>query len=136
MSRAIMFRRLLVPLAAALVLTSTGVIAEARSAPGRSAPKPARTWTGTWEAAASGTVPALPGASIRNVVHTSVGGRAARVRLSNRLGTKPLQLGSVSLALQRPGEPGSPRAVVGSVRAVTFGGARSVTVPMRPGPGQ
>uniref|UniRef100_A0AAU3I4J3 SGNH/GDSL hydrolase family protein n=1 Tax=Streptomyces sp. NBC_01393 TaxID=2903851 RepID=A0AAU3I4J3_9ACTN len=130
MSRAIMFRRLFVPLATALVLTSTGAIAEARSAPGRSAPKPARTWTGTWEAAASGTAPALPGASIRNVVHAGVGGRAARVRLSNRLGTKPLQLGSVTLALQRPGEPGSPRAVAGSVRAVTFAGARSVTVPV------
>ncbi|MET8854975.1 SGNH/GDSL hydrolase family protein [Streptomyces sp. NPDC004579] len=135
MSRAIMFRRLLVPLATALVLASTGVIAEARSAPGRTAPKPARTWTGTWEAAASGTAPALPGASIRNVVHTSVGGRAARVRLSNRLGTRPLRLGSVTLALQLPGAPGSPRAVAGSVRAVTFSGAGAgagagaVTVP-------
>ncbi|MFD5635093.1 SGNH/GDSL hydrolase family protein [Streptomyces sp. NPDC127077] len=133
MSRAIMFRRLLVPLATALVLASTGVIAEARSAPGSTAPKPARTWTGTWEAAASGTAPALPGASIRNVVHTSVGGRAARVRLSNRLGTRPLRLGSVTLALQLPGAPGSPRAVAGSVRAVTFSGAGAgagaVTVP-------
>ncbi|MFF3887200.1 SGNH/GDSL hydrolase family protein [Streptomyces sp. NPDC001914] len=129
MSRAIMLRRRLVPLATALVLASTGVIAEARSAPGRSAPRPARTWTGTWEAAASGTAPALPGASIRSVVRTSVGGGAARVRLSNRLGTRPLRLGSVTLALQLPGEPGSPRAVAGSVRAVTFAGARSVTVP-------
>lgn len=129
MPRAIMFRRLLVPLATTLALASTGVIAEARPAPGRSAPKPARTWTGTWEAAASGTAPALPGASIRNVVHTSVGGRAARVRLSNRLGTRPLLLGSVTLALQLPGAPASPRAVAGSVRAVTFAGAGSVTVP-------
>ncbi|MFD5815850.1 SGNH/GDSL hydrolase family protein [Streptomyces sp. NPDC127038] len=87
------------------------------------------TWTGTWEAAASGTAPALPGATIRNVVHTSVGGPAARVRLSNRLGTAPLRLGSVTLALQRPGEPDSPRAVAGSVRALTFAGAASVTVP-------
>ncbi|MEV8030582.1 SGNH/GDSL hydrolase family protein [Streptomyces sp. NPDC086182] len=129
MTRAIMFRRLLVPLVAALVLAAPSEITEARSAPGRSAPRPAGTWTGTWEAAASGTVPALPGASIRNVVHTSVGGRAARVRISNRLGTRPLQLGSVTLALQRPGEPMSPGAVAGSVRAVTFAGAGSVTVP-------
>ncbi|MFI0962712.1 SGNH/GDSL hydrolase family protein [Streptomyces sp. NPDC021080] len=137
MSRAIMFRRLwrlprlLVPLATALLLTATGATAEARSAPGPGAPARTRAgaWTGTWEAAASGTAPALPGASVRNVVHTSVGGRAARVRLSNRLGTAPLRLGSVTLALQRPGEPGSPRARAGSVRAVTFAGARSVTVP-------
>ncbi|MEW2168243.1 SGNH/GDSL hydrolase family protein [Streptomyces sp. NPDC007084] len=87
------------------------------------------TWTGTWEAAASGTAPALPGATVRNVVHTSVGGRAARVRLTNRLGTGPLQLGSVTLALQLPGAPAGPGAVPGTVRPVTFGGARSLTVP-------
>ncbi|KAB1979958.1 SGNH/GDSL hydrolase family protein [Streptomyces triticiradicis] len=133
MTRVIMFRRLLVPLVTALLLTSAGATAEARSAPGRSAPERAPastgTWTGTWEAAASGTLSALPGASIRNVVHTSVGGRAARVRLSNRLGTRALRLGAVTLALQPPGEPGSPRAVADSVRAVTFAGAASVTVP-------
>ncbi|WP_328552779.1 SGNH/GDSL hydrolase family protein [Streptomyces sp. NBC_00358] len=145
MTRAIMLRRLLAPLVTTLVLTSPGVTAEARSAPGHRGPDRAENeignrpgnqavdrrgpWTGTWEAAPSGTVPALPGASIRDVVHTSVGGRAARVRLSNRLGTRPLQLGSVTLALQRPGEPRSPRAVAGSMRTVTFAGAGSVTVP-------
>ncbi|MFF4535607.1 GDSL-type esterase/lipase family protein [Streptomyces aureus] len=130
MSRAITYRRLLVPLATALVLTTTG--AAAIPAPGAPAPAPrprAGVWTGTWEAAVSGTVPAPPGASVRNVVHTSVGGRAARVRLSNRLGTRPLRLGSVTLALQQPGEPGSPRALAGSLRTVTFAGSGSVTVP-------
>lgn len=136
MTRAIMLRRLLVTLVTTLVLTPPGVLAEADSGPGPIAtPRPesrsaARdTWTGTWEGAASGTAPALPGASIRNVVHTSVGGRAARVRLSNRLGTAPLQLGSVTLALQLPGVPTRPGAVVSSVRTVTFGGARSLTLP-------
>ncbi|MET9890168.1 SGNH/GDSL hydrolase family protein [Streptomyces sp. NPDC006465] len=131
MTRPVTFRRRLVTLVTTLLLASPSVIAQARPVPVqvRTAPKPVRTWTGTWEAAASGTAPALPGASIRNVVHTSVGGRAARVRLSNRLGTRALQLGSVTLALQRPGEPASPRAVAGSARAVTFAGARSVSVP-------
>lgn len=86
-------------------------------------------WTGTWEAAPSGTAPAVPGASIRNVVHISVGGNAARIRLSNRLGTAPLQLDSVTVALQRPGAPASPDAVPGSLRTATFAGATSVTVP-------
>ncbi|MFF1451418.1 GDSL-type esterase/lipase family protein [Streptomyces sp. NPDC058274] len=86
-------------------------------------------WTGTWEAAPSGTVPGLPGASLRNVVHTSVGGSALRVRISNRLGTAPLQLGSLTVALQRPGAPASPDAVAGSVRTATFGGATSVRIP-------
>ncbi|MFJ8995108.1 SGNH/GDSL hydrolase family protein [Streptomyces sp. NPDC102279] len=136
MSRAIMLRRLLVTLVTTLVLTPPSAIAEAESGLGPIAAARAEnrngardTWTGSWEGAASGTAPALPGASIRNVVHTSVGGRAARVRLSNRLGTAPLQLGSVTLALQIPGAPARPGAVAGTMRTVTFGGARSLTVP-------
>jgi lysophospholipase L1-like esterase len=87
-------------------------------------------WTGTWETAPSGTAPALPGASIRNVVHTSVGGSAARVRVSNRLGTAPLQLDAVTVALQEWGRPTSPNATPGSLRVATFAGRRSVTIPM------
>ncbi|WP_330308192.1 MULTISPECIES: SGNH/GDSL hydrolase family protein [unclassified Streptomyces] len=128
MTRAIKVRHVLATLVTTVMLTQPTAIADAESAPvGRTAT--AQTWTGTWEAAASGTTPALPGASIRNVVHTSVGGRAARVRISNRLGTRPLQLGAVTLALQQPGAPGSPRAVAGSMRTVTFAGAGSVTIP-------
>ncbi|WP_406174759.1 SGNH/GDSL hydrolase family protein [Streptomyces sp. NBC_00996] len=127
MTRAIKVRHLLAALVTSLVLSPPTALAE--SEPGRAAPTPSRIWTGTWEAAASGTAPALPGASIRNVVHTSVGGRAARVRLSNRLGTAPLQLDAVTVALQQPGAPRSPRAVPGSMRTVTFAGAGSVTIP-------
>ncbi|WP_327432742.1 SGNH/GDSL hydrolase family protein [Streptomyces sp. NBC_01236] len=128
MTRAIKVRHVLATLVTTVMLTPPTAIADAESAPvGGTAT--AQTWTGTWEAAASGTTPALPGASIRNVVHTSVGGRAARVRISNRLGTKPLQLGAVTLALQRRGAPTSPRAAAGSMRTVTFAGARAVTIP-------
>ncbi|AVH55840.1 MULTISPECIES: SGNH/GDSL hydrolase family protein [Streptomyces] len=131
MTRAIKVRHLLVTLVTTVILTPPTGIADAQSAPGDGAAEPvaAQTWTGTWEAAASGTGPALPGASIRNVVHTSVGGRAARVRFSNRLGTAPLQLGAVTLALQQGGAPASPAAVPGSLRTVTFAGASSVTIP-------
>ncbi|WP_405990010.1 SGNH/GDSL hydrolase family protein [Streptomyces sp. NBC_00986] len=83
------------------------------------------TWTGTWEAAPSGTTPALPGASFRNVVHLSVGGSATRVRLTNRLGTAPLRLDAVTVALREAG----PDAVPGSMRVATFTGARTVTIP-------
>lgn len=84
-------------------------------------------WTGTWEAAPSGTAAALPGAAVRNVVHTSVGGYLVRVRFSNRLGTAPLTLGAVTVALRRGG---GPDAVPGSMRIATFGGARGVRVPI------
>jgi len=86
---------------------------------------PFGTWTGTWEAAPSGTATAHPGASFRNVVHLSVGGSAARVRLSNRLGSAPLRLDAVTVALREIG----PDAVAGSMRVVTFAGARTVTIP-------
>ena len=86
----------------------------------------AATWTGTWEAAPSGTAPAQPGASFRNVVHLSVGGSATRVRLTNRLGTAPLRLDAVTVALREAG----PDAVPGSMRVATFAGAGTVTVPV------
>ncbi|MER6913398.1 SGNH/GDSL hydrolase family protein [Streptomyces sp. NPDC000594] len=97
--------------------------AEAETAPHRPL------WTGTWATAPSHAVPALPGTSIRNVVHTSVGGHAARIRVTNRLGTAPLRIGALTVALQTPGAPRSPAAVPGSLRPATFRGAASVTVP-------
>jgi lysophospholipase L1-like esterase len=83
------------------------------------------TWTGTWEAAASGTAPGSPGASFRDVVHLGVGGSATRVRLTNRLGTAPLRLDAVTVALRKTG----PDAVPGSMHVATFQGARAVTIP-------
>ncbi|MER7643667.1 SGNH/GDSL hydrolase family protein [Streptomyces sp. NPDC126522] len=118
------------PQAAALKADASGASVPGASAPDASAPKarardPFGTWTGTWEAAPSGTVPAHPGASFRNVVHVSVGGGAARVRLTNRLGTAPLRLDAVTVALRESGAD----AVPGSMRAVTFAGVTAVTIP-------
>ncbi|WP_046732681.1 SGNH/GDSL hydrolase family protein [Streptomyces humi] len=84
-------------------------------------------WAGSWEAAPSGTVPAVPGAAFRNVVHLSVGGAAVRVRISNRLGSAPLRLGAVTVA-RRQGA--GPDAVPGSMRVATFGGAGTAVVPV------
>ncbi|MEU0331886.1 GDSL-type esterase/lipase family protein [Streptomyces sp. NPDC006193] len=83
-------------------------------------------WTGSWEAAPSGTAAALPGAAVRNVVHLSLGGVAVRVRLSNRLGTRPLRLGAVTVAVRRAA---GPDAVPGILRTATFHGDREITVP-------
>lgn len=86
-------------------------------------------WTGSWETAPSGTTAALPGAAIRNVVHLSIGGSAVRLRISNRLGTLPLRLDAVTVALRR--EAGAD-AVPGSMRVAAFAGEAAVVVP----PGQ
>ncbi|MGV9322349.1 GDSL-type esterase/lipase family protein [Streptomyces sp. NPDC003660] len=85
-----------------------------------------QSWTGTWEAAPSGTAPALPGAAIRNVVHLSVGGHELRVRVTNRFGTAPLHLGAVTVAL-RQGQ--GPDAAPGTLRTATFRHATTATIP-------
>ncbi|MEW1610490.1 MULTISPECIES: SGNH/GDSL hydrolase family protein [unclassified Streptomyces] len=73
-------------------------------------------WVATWTTAPVGAEPGaangFPGSTIRNVVHTSVGGNAARITLSNLFGTVPLLVD---------------RAAV-NTRPVTFGGATGVTV--------
>jgi lysophospholipase L1-like esterase len=66
----------------------------------------------------------LPGRSIRNVVHTSIGGTAARVTLSNLYGTAPLYVRHASIAVAADG---GPTAVPGTMRRLTFGDSRSAS---------
>ncbi|MFJ5679951.1 SGNH/GDSL hydrolase family protein [Streptomyces sp. NPDC093097] len=95
------------------------------------APAASGQWVGTWSAAVAsaepGTQDGYAGMSIRNVVHSSIGGSSARIRLSNLYGTRPLALSHASLALSAGS--GSPIAMAGSMRRVTFGGKPSVTIP-------
>ncbi|MFF4750227.1 SGNH/GDSL hydrolase family protein [Streptomyces sp. NPDC002514] len=109
--------------ATATAAARTTVTATAGTARAGSLPSP---WSGTWEAAPSGTTPALPGAAVRNVVRLSVGGTLLRIRVSNRLGTAPLALGAVTVALRRGT---GPDAVPGTMRTATFGGLPTATVP-------
>ncbi|WP_410625392.1 SGNH/GDSL hydrolase family protein [Amycolatopsis sp. cmx-8-4] len=86
-------------------------------------------WAGTWAAAPASGVPntpdGYPGYSIRNVVHTSVGGGRARIHLSNAFGTTAVTFGHVTVAVEATGAD----AVPGTLRSLTFGGAPSVVVP-------
>ncbi|MGW0613147.1 SGNH/GDSL hydrolase family protein [Streptomyces sp. NPDC002788] len=79
----------------------------------------------TWAASADRVGEAVDGRSYRLVVHTSVGGSGLRVRLSNAFGDQPVTFGSVHAGLRRDGAA----LVPGSNRRLTFGGARTVTVP-------
>lgn len=122
-------RRLLVFGAVLVSLVGSGVVASSTTAPGRHTPPGG--WVGTWSAApgtgVANTPNGYPNYSIRNVVHTSVGGNQVRVRLSNTFGTTPLLLGHVTIAVAQSGT--SPAARPGSMRTLTFGGQRSVAVP-------
>ena len=86
-------------------------------------------WLGTWEGAPSGVDTGFQcqNCTIRNVVHTSIGGREVRIRVSNVFGTAPLQVAQATVAL--PATPGSADVAPGTLREVTFGGAASVTIP-------
>ena len=95
-------------------------------------------WVATWGSApiAPGitTIDALFGAdtsrsfenqTVRHIVHTSVGGRRVRIRLSNAFGALPLRVGAAQVALS------SAQAAVypGTGRRLTFGGQSSVLIP-------
>lgn len=85
-------------------------------------------WTGTWEAASAGVNElGCSNCTIRNVVHTSIGGTGLRVKISNLFGTAPLQVAQATVAL--PSTPGSADVKPGTLHEVTFGGAASVTIP-------
>lgn len=91
-------------------------------------------WVGSW--ASSQQIPepanALPmddlrDATLRQIVHLSVGGERLRVHLSNAFGTAPLRIDSVHIA--RPLSPASDRIDVTSDRALTFSGNQDVIIP-------
>jgi lysophospholipase L1-like esterase len=63
--------------------------------------------------------------TIREIIHTTIGGRAIRIRLDNTFGTRPVTFDAVFIGKQKQGGSLLP----GSNRAVTFNGAKAVTVP-------
>lgn len=87
-------------------------------------------WVGTWEAAQLG--PRTFGLShkgfadetIRDIVHTSVGGSQIRIRISNIFGTRPLRIGDVRVALSGAGA----KIVPGTSHRVLFGGRHQVII--------
>lgn len=62
---------------------------------------------------------------MRDIVHTSIGGRSLRISLSNVFGDAPVTFDSVYVGRQRSGA----RVVWGSNRRATFSGSESITVP-------
>lgn len=63
--------------------------------------------------------------TFRGIVRTTIGGRAIRIRLANTFGSGPVTFDAVFAGLQKKGAS----LVDGSNHAVTFGGAKSVTLP-------
>jgi lysophospholipase L1-like esterase len=83
-------------------------------------------WVTTWSTA-NAQVPnpeAFKNQTIREIMHTSIGGSAVRIRLANSFGTQPVNVDAVYLGLQKSGAS----LVQGSNHAVTFGGSKSITI--------
>jgi lysophospholipase L1-like esterase len=116
---------------AAVVSTSTAVASPAASR-----------WVGAWAASAQATFanlgetgisvdsvcPApkgLDNETVRDVVSPSVSGSKVSVRLSNAFGRSPLAIGAASVGIDLSGASAVPH----TLRSLTFGGTRSLTVP-------
>ena len=63
--------------------------------------------------------------TVRQIARISVGGNQVRVVLSNEFGTRPVTIGSASVALSAGGSAVDPA----SVKALTFGGQASAVIP-------
>lgn len=69
--------------------------------------------------------PDFSGQTLRQIVHTSVGGAQTRVWFSNRFGREPLQIGAAHVALSAQGSA----IQAGSDHALTFHHMAAVTIP-------
>ncbi len=98
---------------------------------GSADPASSGSWVGTWATAPADAEPrtwsGFAGRTLRNVVHTSVGGTSARITLSNLFGTQPLTISHASIALASA--PSNPTALPGSLRRLTFGGKARAVIP-------
>ena len=88
----------------------------------QTAPEP---WVGTWAVAPTGVTGGFGNKSLRQIVHTSIGGDSARVTLSNLYGSQPVVISDVYLGQRADAQ----KVVHGTNTAVTFGRQTSVTIP-------
>ncbi len=83
-----------------------------------------RAWANGWSAPPDTVGPVLDAQTVRQVVRASIGGSALRVRLSNLLGSVPVTLGPVHVAMSAGGAD----TVPGSDHVLLFDGKPTVTI--------
>jgi lysophospholipase L1-like esterase len=88
-------------------------------------------WVGTWAAAAQPARPPTPQSfenqTLRLIVHTSIGGTKARIRISNTYGDRPLVIGGARVARRTTDGDIDPA----SDRVLKFHGNTTISVPAR-----
>jgi lysophospholipase L1-like esterase len=118
-----------------LRLAAAGAVALLLHTSARGAQVQASTWVATWacsqqlvEVRNLPPAPAFTDTTIRQLVRVSIGGRQIRVRFSNAFGNAPLTLQAARIA--RPLKVGTSDIDPATDRPLTFGGRRSVTIPV------
>ena len=91
-------------------------------------------WVGSWVSSQQIPEPRnaldpadLRDATLRQIVHLTLGGKEVRVRLSNAFGTEPLHVTSAHIA--RPLSSSTGSVDVSTDKALTFAGSPDVTIP-------
>ena len=119
--------------AAVAIIFTVGALGGCATAPG-TASNPGQHWVASWGTAqmVPETANELPAAnwrdaSIRQVVHLSLGGSQVRLRLSNAYGTAPLLVDAASVA--RAVAPGRAAIDAATLKVLTFDGRSAVTIP-------
>jgi lysophospholipase L1-like esterase len=106
------------PALVASAATPAGPIAPAAATPA------ATGWIGTWSVSPQSGGPSYSNQTLRQIVHTSIGGNSTRLRISNAFGSTPLIVSDIHIAQRTSGSTVS----TSTDRTVTFGGKSSVTV--------
>ncbi|HEY0233313.1 MAG TPA: GDSL-type esterase/lipase family protein [Dokdonella sp.] len=106
------FHRCLLPLAA--VFAAAAMQAATAGTP----------FVGTWSVSPYAQAASFDQQTLRQIVHTSIGGATARIHLSNVFGNAPLRIADVHVALRDH----DAAIVVSTDVAVTFAGAAEVTI--------
>src|SRR5258706_8362349 len=83
-----------------------------------------RPWTGTWSVSPQSGGSSFNQQTLRQIVHTSIGGSVVRVQLSNAFGTQPVTVGDVHIAQRTSGSA----IATGTDRQITFAGSASTTI--------
>ena len=117
--------RLSVPAALLLVSGVLAATAVSTSAGEPGGSGPGSRWVVSWATSQHTTGPELSRQSIRLVTHLTQGGDAVRVRIGNTLGTAPMVVAGATVGHRTTGAAVDPL----SLRRVTFGGDRTITVP-------
>lgn len=83
------------------------------------------TWSAPMVSAAPTDANRINNQTLRQIAHVSIGGSRVRIKLSNRWGTTPLDIGGAQVALRASAE----NIVPGSGRPLTFSGSPTFSVP-------